>query len=193
MRMAAMILGLIVFLGLHSIRIVNDGWRTRQVERLGPLRWKALYALGSLAGFVLLVWGYAQARSGGPVLWSSPAWMHHVTALLVLVSFVLVTCAYVPGTHIKAVIGHPMVAGVKLWAFAHLLSNGSLADVVLFGAFLAWAVLAFRAGRRRDRAAGRRYPAAGWGRDVLALVIGVLAWGVFAHVLHEALIGVRPL
>jgi uncharacterized membrane protein len=191
--MTVMILGLLVFLGMHSIRILADDWRTRQVARLGPLPWKGLYALVSLAGFVLIVWGYAQARVGSPLLWSAPVWMHHVTALLVLLSFVLVTAAYVPGTHIKAAIGHPMVAGVKLWAFGHLLSNGSVADVVLFGAFLLWAALAFRAGRRRDRAAGTRYPAKGWGRDALAVVIGVLAWGVFAHVLHEALIGVRPL
>ena len=107
-------------------------------------------------------------------------------------AFVLVAAAYVPGNRIRAVVGHPMVAGVKAWAVAHLLANGTLADVVLFGAFLAWAVLDFRAARRRDRAAGRVPGRGGPAGDGLVVAIGLGAWAAFAFWLHGALIGVRP-
>jgi uncharacterized membrane protein len=108
------------------------------------------------------------------------------------VSFVLLAAAYVPGTWIRAALGHPMTLGVKTWAFAHLLSAGTLADVLLFGAFLAWAVPVYAAARRRDRAAGVPRPEASLARDTLAVVIGVVAWVAFALRLHESLIGVRP-
>lgn len=191
--MALLILGLALLLGTHSIRIVAGSWRARCVAVLGLWPWKALYALVSLAGLVLIVRGFSQARIGSLALWSPPAWLHYVTALLVLVAFVLVVAAYVPGTRIKAAAGHPMLAGVKTWSFAHLLSNGTLADLVLFGAFLAWSIVAYAVSRRRDRAAGTRYPAQGLARDLVAIVVGLVAWGWFAHVGHRWLIGVSPL
>jgi uncharacterized membrane protein len=190
--MVVLVAGLLLFLGVHSIRTFADGWRGQTMARVGAGPWKGLYALVSLAGFVLIVWGYAMARHETPVLWSPPSWTHHVTAALVLLAFVLVVAAYVPGTHIKAAIGHPMLAGVKTWAFAHLLANGTLADVLLFGAFLLWSMLAFRASRRRDRAAATKYPAAGWSRDAIAVLVGAGAWAWFAHFGHAWLIGVRP-
>lgn len=190
--MTALMLGLVIFLGAHSVRIFAEGWRTAQVARLGPNGWKALYSVVSLAGFVLLVWGYGQSRANPIDLWDPPRWMAHVTALLTLPAFVLLAAAYVPGTRIKAAVGHPMILGVKLWAFAHLLSNGRLADVVLFGAFLVWAILDFRAAKARDRAAGTRYVAGPAMRDVIAIVVGVGLWAAFAMVLHAWLIGVRP-
>ncbi|NDP43449.1 MAG: NnrU family protein, partial [Aromatoleum sp.] len=150
--MSVLILGLIVFLGAHSVRIIADDWRSAQVARLGAGGWKGVYALVSLAGFVLIVWGFGQARLDPVVLWHPPTWTRHVAGLLTLVAFVLVTAAYVPGNHLKAAVGHPMVAGVKVWAFAHLLANGTLADVVLFGSLLGWAVIDFISARRRDRA-----------------------------------------
>ena len=191
--MTFLILGLILFLGVHSLRIFADNWRTAQLARLGERSWKGVYSLASLVGFLLLVWGFGQAHRDPVVLWNPPLWTHYVAAPLVLLSFVLITAAYVPGTRIKAWVGHPMVAGVKTWAFAHLIANGTLADVVLFGSFFVWAVVDFASSRRRDRAAGTVYPAGTPARDALAVVIGGVAWAVFAFYLHGWLFGVRPL
>lgn len=190
--MTILILGLILFLGMHSIRIVADGWRARQVARLGENGWKGLYSLASALGLGLVVWGYGLARAEPIVLWAPPVWTKHVAALLTLPAFVLIAAAYVPGNRIKAAVGHPMVAGVKVWAIAHLLSNGNLADVLLFGAFLAWAVLDFRSARQRDRAAGVRYAAGSLARDGFATAAGIGAWALFAGFLHLWLIGARP-
>lgn len=190
--MTLLILGLVLFLGMHSTRIVADGFRSAQVARLGVNGWKAIYSVVSIAGFVLLVYGYGLARESPTVLFVPPPWMRHVTALLTIPAFVLLAAAYVPGTRIKRAVGHPMVAGVKIWAFAHLLSNGTLADVVLFGAFLAWAVFDYVAARRRDRAAGTVYATGPVARDVTAIAIGLAAYVVFAFWLHAWWIGVRP-
>ena len=190
--MSYLILGLVVFLGTHSVRIVADDWRSAQLARLGEGAWKGLFSVVSIAGFVLLVWGFGQARLDPVVVWTPPRWLAHFAGLLTLVAFVLLAAAYVPGTRIKAAVGHPMILGVKTWAIAHLLSNGRLADVVLFGAFLLWAVLDFRAARRRDRQQGLAYPAAGFACDVIVVVIGLAAWAAFALYLHGPLIGVRP-
>ena len=190
--MIYLVLGLVLFLGVHSTRIFADDWRSRQIVRLGEGAWKGLYSVASLAGFALLVWGYGQTRIDPVVIWDPPTWTRHLAALLMIPAFILVAAAYVPGNRIKAAVGHPMVAGVKVWAIAHLLSNGRLGDIVLFGAFLAWAVLDFRTSRRRDRADGRRYPVAGSSRTIIAVAVGLVAYGVFAAVLHARLIGVSP-
>jgi uncharacterized membrane protein len=190
--MILLLIGLVVFLGTHSLRIFADGWRTQQVARLGEMPWKALYALVALAGFVLIVIGYGDARLAPVVLWTPPLWTRHVAALLTVPAFILLVAAYVPGTRIKARVGHPMLLGTKFWALAHLLANGNLADVVLFGSFLAWAVVLFIKSRRRDRASGTTYPALGASRDAIAVVVGLVAWALFAFVLHVMLIGVAP-
>ena len=190
--MLILVAGLVLFLGIHSIRLFADGWRTRQIERLGALPWKGLYSLGSLAGFGLILWGYALSRATPVDLWVSPIWTRHITAGLMPIAFILLVAAYVPGNRIKARIGHPMLAAVKLWATAHLLANGSVADVILFGTFLIWAILDFVVSRRRDRLAGVSYPALGIGRDVLVIVIGLVAFVWFAHHGHLWLIGVSP-
>jgi len=188
--MMLLILGLVIFLGAHSVRIVAEDWRGAQVARLGLNRWKALYSVVSAVGLALIVWGYGLARSAPIVLWQPPEWLRLPVTLLVLAAFILLAAAYVPRNTLKAVVGHPMIAGVKLWAFAHLLANGRLAAVVLFGAFLAWAVLSFRAARARDRAGGITYPAGTLMGDVLTVAIGVAAWFAFARFLHGPLIGV---
>ena len=190
--MTWLLLGLALFLGSHAVRLVADGWRTRQVARLGLGPWMGLTAVVALAGLVLIVHGYAAARAAPVVLWLPPIWTRHAAALLTLPAFVLVAAAYVPGSRLRARVGHPMVLGVVLWAAAHLLANGTLADLVLFGAFLGWATASFVTSRRRDRAAGTvpdRGPA--W-RDAVAVGVGLLAWAAFAFWLHGALIGVRP-
>jgi uncharacterized membrane protein len=191
-NMTLLIVGLLVFLGAHSVRIVAEDWRTRQLARLGETTWKNIISVVSLLGFALLVWGYGQARAVPLDLWQPPRWTGHVTALLTLPAFVLLVAAYVPRNRIKAALGHPMILGVKLWAFAHLLSNGRANDVVLFGAFLAWAVVDFAAARRRDRLAGTRYPPGTTARDAAVVGVGIAAWALFALYLHGWLIGVRP-
>ena len=190
--MTYLILGLIVFLGLHSVRIVADDWRTAQVKRLGENTWKGLFSLLSIAGFGLIVWGFGLARQEPLVLWVAPVAMRHVAALLTLVSFVLLVAAYVPRNAIKSRLHHPMLLAVKVWAFAHLLCNGTLAELLLFGAFLAWAVPCYIAAKKRDRAAGRQYPAGTAAGTAAAVVAGLAAWVGFAFWGHAILIGVRP-
>lgn len=190
--MTYLILGLVIFLGVHSVRMVADGWRIQTIARMGYLPWKGIYALLSIAGFVLLVWGYGQSRLESTVLYDPPLFTRYIAALLMLVSLVLVAAAYVPRNHIKKALGHPMIAGVKVWAFAHLLTNGRLVDVILFGAFLAWAVVDFLAARRRDRAAGTVYPEGDELLTVLTVIAGVGAWAVLVSGLHLWLIGVSP-
>jgi len=190
--MAILILGLILFLGVHSVRIFADPWRTRTISARGEKPYKGLYTVISLAGFALIVWGYGLARHNPVVIWNPPRGMNHLAALLMLFSFVLLVAAYVPRNAIKAKLHHPMILGVKVWALAHLLANGMLADVVLFGAFLVWAVLDFRAARQRDRAGNVQYAAGTAKGTTIAVVGGLVAYGVFAVWLHGILIGVRP-
>ena len=191
--MAILILGLSLFLGMHSTRIVADGWRSAMVARLGLKRWKGIYAAVSLIGFVLLVWGYGLARAEAVPLWSPPAWTAHVAALLTVPAFVLLAATYVPGNQIQAIVHHPMVLGVQLWAVAHLLANGTQRDALLFGALLVWALFSFLAARRRDRAEARTYPAGTPARTLATVAVGVIAWVAFALWLHRQLIGVAPL
>jgi uncharacterized membrane protein len=190
--MLILIIGLVLFIGVHSVRIVGEGWRTRFIAERGANAYKGLYTVASLLGFALLVWGYGLARQQPTVLWTPPTAMRHVAALLTLISFVMLAAAYVPGNAIKAKLRHPMMLGTKVWAFAHLLANGTLADLLLFGGFLAWAVLGFRAARQRDRAAGTNYGSGTLPATLITVVVGVVAWLVFALWLHGWLIGVRP-
>lgn len=189
--MTLLVVGLLVFLGSHSVRIFAEDWRTARIASMGERKWKLAYTLVAIAGFVLIVIGYGQARAAGVALYTPPTWGRAAASLLTVVAFVLFAAAKVKGTRIKAAVGHPMVLGVKVWAFAHLLANGNLADVVLFGAFLAWAVPDYVAARRRDRVAGTVYPVGPLSRDVLAVVSGLVVWAVFAMWLHGPLIGVR--
>lgn len=188
--MAVLILGLVLFLGIHSVRIVAEDFRTTQIARMGAKPWKLAYTAVSLVGLVLLVWGYGLARQQPVVLWPQPpVWTRHLAALLTLIAFILLAAAEVPGNAIKARLQHPMILGVKVWAFAHLLANNTLADLLLFGGFLAWAVFDFRSARRR----GPIPPVAvSAGRTVVTVLAGVVAWAAFAFWLHGVLIGVRP-
>jgi len=190
--MSFLILGLVLFLGVHSVRIFADDWRTQTISRIGFLPWKGIYALLSIAGFVLLVWGYGQSRFESMVLYNPPLYTRYIAALLMLVSLVLVAAAYVPRNHIKRALGHPMIVGVKVWAFAHLISNGRLVDVLLFGAFLAWAVADYIAARKRDRAAGTVYPDGDELLTVVTVIAGVGGWAALVSGLHLWLIGVPP-
>jgi uncharacterized membrane protein len=191
--MAYLILGLLIFLGVHSVRIVAEGWRTARIARSGEngLERHVLTRLGNWSGIDRLGLRPGPRGTGGLVVnaarghgmlrLADPAGLHPAGGRL-----------RSRAVRIKAAVGHPMVAGVKLWALAHLLANGSLADLLLFGAFLAWAVADFIAARRRDRAAGRTYPALGWPRDAAVPGIGIAAWAGFAFWGHAWLIGVGP-
>ena len=191
--MLLLILGLLIFLGVHSLRIVANDWRSRQLSRLGAKRWKALYAAVSIVGFVLICWGFGLARQHPVVLYVPPLALIHLNALFTLIAFVLFFAARVPRNHFKARLGHPQVLAVKVWAFGHLLATGMLHDVVLFGAFLLWALVLYPVSRRRDRLAGTTYPAGTLKGDVLTVLIGLAAWMAFAFWLHLWLIGVNPL
>lgn len=189
--MAFLILGLVLFLGVHSVRVFADPWRTATIARIGELPWKGIYAVLSILGFALLVYGYGQARMQVPI-WTPPVWTKHITALLMLPVFILFLAAYVPKNAMKAKRRHPQLLSVQLWALAHLVSNGNLADLLLFGSFLVWAVVAHGAATARDRAAGLGPGEYKHSMTVLTGVLGLVLYVVFAMVLHTMLIGVRP-
>jgi uncharacterized membrane protein len=190
--MVMLIAGLLLFLSVHSVRIFADDWRTAQVQKFGERKWKIVIALISLVGLLLIINGYRMARLDPVWLWASPMWTRHLAALLTLPAFVLLVAAYIPGSHIKAKLGHPMVAGVKLWALAHLIANNTVADAVLFGSFLVWAIVDFAASRRRDRRNGVVRTAGRGTADAQVIVFGLVSWVLFAMFLHGPLIGVRP-
>lgn len=191
--MLILVLGLILFLGVHSTRIFAEGWRTQTISRLGEMPWKGIYSAVSIIGFALIIWGFGIARQQPVVLWSPPVAMKHLNSLFTGLAFILIAAAYVPRNQIKARLHHPMVLGVKLWAFGHLLATSTLASAVLFGTFLLWAILDFRAARKRDRALGTVYQAGTVAGTLVAVVAGLAAWAAFAFWLHAAWIGIAPL
>tara|TARA_B100001105_G_C22386358_1_gene442107 strand:- start:663 stop:1295 length:633 start_codon:yes stop_codon:yes gene_type:complete len=193
LAMTALIAGLLLFLGLHSTRIFAEGFRQRQVARMGLNGWKAVYSIVSLVGFVLIVWGYGQARLNPVLIWEPPRGLRHVSVLFTLAAFVLLVAAYVPRNQIKARLHHPMVLAVKVWAFAHLLANGMLADVLLFGSFLVWSIVLFAVSRRRDRREGTVYPRGTLAGTAITVGVGTAVWLLFLFKLHVWLIGVSPL
>lgn len=190
--MVWLILGLVLFLGVHSVRVFAEDWRTNTRARLGENAFKGAYSVVSVLGFVLIIWGFGQARLQPVVVWTPPVGMRHLASLLTLLAFVSLAAAYVPGNAIKARLHHPMVLGVKIWALAHLLANGMLAHMVLFGSFLVWAVLSFRAARQRDRVGQVVYAPGRAGPTVVTVLLGVALWAGFAFWAHGAWIGVRP-
>lgn len=191
--MTALVLGLVLFIGMHSVRIIADDFRTRQIEKVGISTWRAMYAAVSIVGIVLIVAGYGAARGAPQVIWYPPVWLVYVATVLTVPAFILMAASFVSGTRIRSKLGHPFVLGVKVWALAHLISNGTLADVLLFGVFLVWSVAAYASARGRDRKAGTIYAVGPPKRDVIAVIAGVVAWIVFALWLHRWLLGVAPL
>ncbi|WP_371736798.1 NnrU family protein [Rhodoferax sp. U11-2br] len=193
MAMLILIAGLILFLGVHSVRIYADDWRTRQQQKWGADAWRGVYAVLSLAGLLLVIYGFGLVRNEPVWIWIPPMGMRHAASLLNLFGFILLAAAYVPGNAIKARVYHPMVAGVKLWAVAHLMANGNLGHLVLFGSFLAWAVADFISARQRDRRnPPTSAPVTKLSATLITVVVGVVAWLVFAFWLHGLLIGIKP-
>lgn len=188
MDLLLFLLGLIGFLGLHSLRIGAEAWRLRFIATRGEAVWKGAYSLASLAFFLLMLWAFARVRHQFPPLWVAPTGLRHLVALLMLPAFWLLAAAYVPRNHLKAALKHPMTLAVKLWALAHLLVNASLPELLLFGGFLVWSVLLFRTARRRPSAPVTPT----MGGTVLTLALGTAAYAGFAFWLHGAWLGVRP-
>ncbi|TDI54471.1 MAG: NnrU family protein [Alphaproteobacteria bacterium] len=188
--MFALIAGLVLFLGMHSVRIFADDWRAGQIAARGEKVWKGVYAAISLAGLVLVVWGFGLAREAPVLVWDPPVWLRHLAFLLNAAAFFLAAQNAGPVGPIKARLGHPMVLAVKIWAIAHLISNGNLAEIILFGSILAWAVVNFSAARRRDRQAGTVRVAGPWRNDLIPGAVGLALWAAFIWDLHERLIGV---
>jgi uncharacterized membrane protein len=193
--MTILILGLIVFIGAHSFTMAREP-RARAIAQLGEGAYKGLYSLASLIGLVLIIWGYGEYRESGYIqVWNPPVWARHLSVPLVWLGFVAFAAAYLPG-RIKRALKHPMLAGLKIWALAHLLANGDLGSMLLFGGLLAWAVAARISTKRRDEVLDHGGPAAapaGWRNDILALAIGTAAYLVFLLWLHPLLIGVPAL
>lgn len=191
--MTLLLLGLILFLGAHSLRLVAPAWRERYLSKSGIGTYKAIYSFISLCGLILLVYGYGLARTSPVFLYETPLWARHLSLPLTWLAFVLLAATHGPANHFRAMLGHPMYAGVKVWAAAHLLANGMLADLLLFGTFLIWASAGFSIRRRQDKAAGVTQTPGTLRGTLGALVIGTVAWVIFALWLHRILIGVYPL
>ena len=190
--MATLIIGLVVFLGLHSTRIFADDARAKAIARLGEGPWKGIYSLLSLIGLALIVWGFAQARWNAAVLWAPPVFVRHIAIALMLVSLILLGGYVFKKSHIAVAVHHPMVWSVAVWSAAHLFANGSAADLALFGAFLVWAAADLVAAYGRDQRAAIIYPRPGWRGTVGAVVLGVVLWAVLLGGLHLWLFGVSP-
>jgi uncharacterized membrane protein len=190
--MIYLIVGLVVFLGVHSVEIFSPTFRSRTVARMGEGAYKGMYSLLSIAGFVLLAWGYGVARQEPILVYAPPVWTRHLTALLMLPVFPLFLAAYLPG-RIKATVKNPMLAAIKAWAFAHLLANGMLADLLLFGSFLLWAVADQISLKRRPVVRPVPGPPPMKYNDLIAVVGGLALYVVFVFWLHVRLIGVSPL
>jgi uncharacterized membrane protein len=191
--MLQLLLGLVLFLGIHSLQSLAPQVRQDGMARWGALGYKAVYAAISLLGLYMLVQGYGLARLDPVVLWTPPRGMQHATILLMWLAMVLLVATYVPGNQIKAKLRHPMTLSVKVWALGHLLSNGNVADVLLFGGFLIWSVLVFRAARKRDRQNLHSVPKGKLLATLLAVVVGSGVWAAFLMGgLHLWLVGVMP-
>lgn len=185
--MEILIAGLVIFFSIHSISIVKPGWRDASVEKIGLLPWQGLYSLVAMVGFVLIVWGYSLAQSEPIVVYTPPVWLRYVAVLLLVPVFPLLIATYLPG-RIQATLKHPMLVAVKLWALAHLLANGGLADIFLFGSFLAWAVLDRISLKRRPTPAVPKLQLGA--NDILSILVGLLLYVGFVVWGHAWLLGV---
>lgn len=193
--MLVMIIGIIVFLGIHSVRIVAPRWRLAKMQEWGEGKWKGLYSLVSIIGFALLVWGFGMARLEAPILYEPPVWMKHITLLLMLFAFIFLGIFIAKPGRIKPVLKHPMLIAIKTWALAHLLANGDLASLILFLSFLAWAVFDRIALKRQARAglAPAAIVAGPVSNDMIGIITGLVLYGLFVWKLHAILIGVSPM
>lgn len=188
--MTTLIVGLVLFLGVHSLSIVNEPLRNRLRASMGEAAFKGVYSVVSLVGLVLIIWGYGAARMDPTVIYTPPGWLRHLAMLLLIPIFPLLFATYFPGK-IKAKLAHPMLVAVKLWALAHLLANGMLHDLLLFGSFLAWAVVDRISMKRRTQRSIPTLPASK-ANDAIAVVGGLAVYVVMVFWAHQWLFGVAP-
>lgn len=190
MGLGILIVGLAVFLATHVFVSFREA-RASVIERVGLSLYRTLFAIVSLVGLALIIWGYAQYRAHDLIqLWSPPAFMRHITIGLVFFAAIFIVAAFFP-SHIKTRLKHPMLAGVKAWALAHLLSNGDLGSVLLFGTFLAWGVYARVAAKRRGDIGAAAKPAPdGWTNDIIVVVLGAAVFLALGFWFHPYVIGV---
>jgi uncharacterized membrane protein len=181
-----LILGLIVFFAIHSVRMAAGGFRERQME-VSPGRWTAIYVLFSVVGLGLIVWGWSSYRPGAPILYDPPTWGRYAAMALVWLAFIFAVAAYQPAGYIKAFLQHPFLTGVFLWALAHLLANGDMASVSVFGAFIIYTVVNRIAVIPREASAK---VAAQPRSDLIAVLAGTALYAVFVLGLHGWLFGV---
>ena len=190
--MALFLIGLLIFLASHSSRIFAESWRNKMIDQIGEVKWKGLYTIISLIGFIVMVIGYGQARENTIVLWQPNAFLIYIALLLNLIALIFLAGSSPSNNAIRLKLKHPMILGVKVWALAHLLSNGTLVDLILFGSFLIWAVLDFRSARKRPILVPEKAEIS-TKATVITIASGVVLWIVFIFGLHQYLIGVSPL
>jgi uncharacterized membrane protein len=189
MGLAFEILGLAIFLGAHVFVTMRDR-RAALIAKIGEWPYRALFALVSIVGVVLAGYGFAEYRAAGPIMvWHPPAWTRHIVVALMWPASIMVVAAYIPG-NIKRTLKHPMLVGVKTWAFAHLCANGDLGGIVLFGAVLAWAVYDRITLKRRSDPGAPPIPVGGGRNDIIAIVIGTVVYLALGFVFHPIVIGV---
>lgn len=191
--MAILVLGIIIFLGMHLVRVIAPGFRAGIIESRGKGTWMGLYTIVSLVGLCLIIYGFGQARGETGMLYDPPIFLRHIALLLMLIAFIVLAAGFLPAGRIAVALKHPQVLSIKIWALAHLLANGETSSVLLFGSFLAWAVILRISLKRRERAGEKVLPVFKSARnDVLAVIVGLVAFVLFVWKLHELLIGVQP-
>ncbi|MCV9961377.1 NnrU family protein [Pararhizobium sp. BT-229] len=192
--MTLLILGIVIFLGMHLVRVVAPSLRASVIERQGKNAWMGLYTLVSLVGLGLVIYGFGEARAVTGMLYNPPVFLKHLSLLLMLIAFICLAAGFLPAGRIAVAVKHPQILSIKIWALAHLLANGETSSVLLFGSFLAWAVILRISLKRRERAGETVLPVfKSASNDILAVVIGLAAFGLFVWKLHEWLIGVAPI
>jgi uncharacterized membrane protein len=188
MGLAILIIGLVVFIGSH-VFVTRREARAALIARIGDTPYKLLFGLVALAGLALIVWGFAQYRSHGYIqVWVPPDWMRHVTGALVWPAIIFATAAYIPGD-IKRTLKHPLLVGIKLWAFAHLLANGDLGGIILFGSILGWAVFDRITLKHRADPGAPPIPVGGRRNDIIAIVVGTILYLALGLWFHPLVIG----
>jgi uncharacterized membrane protein len=189
MGLALEILGLVIFLGTHVFVTMRDH-RAAVVARIGEWPYRGLFSLVSILGILLIGYGFAAYRAAGPImLWYPPSWTRHIVVALMWPASICIAAAYIPG-NIKRVLKHPMLVGVKTWAFAHLCANGDLGGIVLFGSVLAWAVYDRITLKHRKDAGAPSIPVGGAKNDIIAIVIGTIIYLALGFAFHPVVIGV---
>jgi uncharacterized membrane protein len=192
--MTLLLLGIVIFLGMHLVRVVAPGLRASVIERQGKGAWMGIYTAISLVGLLLIIYGFGEARAVTGMLYNPPVFLKHISLLLMLLAFICLAAGFLPAGRIAVAVKHPQVLSIKIWALAHLLANGETSSVLLFGSFLAWAVILRISLKRRERAGEKVLPVfRSTSNDLLAVVIGAVAYGLFVWKLHEWLIGVAPI